>query len=592
MNFGFPMFFWAGLALLPLIGVYFIRTRPRRQTVNAFFLWQQVFKEKASSSLFQRLRNLISLLLVALAFIAAVFALTRPRFDDGEAPDLLIIVDRSASMQSIENGKSRLERSKEMARSWVKALGGSQRAAIAGVADHLEYRAHFTSHTRLLNDAIDAIAPSDLALNAHALEELALLNASLDNQTDDKKKARILFLTDGRSPAMKIPDGVEIVSIGEKVSNAGITAADLRWSSPGQATLFASVVSDFPEEREVELELASADGGILARLFTMKLPPHGSASESIPIEAIEPGAWVLRLKVEDALALDNMAPLGLNAPQPIPVQVKAKNPFFFQQCILAFSKADSLFEPIDDFARLSLAEGSPPETDTTIVFAPSGDSPFWKDVGEEIPGGSPEIVSKGHPLLNRIDPALLFFEGAKKLTAPPGAVIVLAHVDGTPLLYTCSTEGRNAVVLNFDPSRDDFFLSPWFPVIVHDAAVLLTGRENAFPSALATGGRIQIPGTEAVTEASYSDGQSVSSIATTSPAAIDRAGNYAFSRNSTLWHIGGALFSTGESGPSSGEAKPTEVTPASGWPLAAWLLLTAIVVVLIEELLYHRRRVG
>ncbi len=76
MTFGFPAFFWATLALLPLAAVYFIKTRPRRQPVNAFFLWQQVFKQKASNSLFQRLRNLLSLLLVALAFLAAVFALS------------------------------------------------------------------------------------------------------------------------------------------------------------------------------------------------------------------------------------------------------------------------------------------------------------------------------------------------------------------------------------------------------------------------------------------------------------------------------------------------------------------------------------
>ena len=110
MSFGFPAFFWAALALLPLAAVYFIRTRPRRQPVNAFFLWQQVFQQKAASSLFQKLRNLLSLLLVALAFLAAVFALTRPRFDDGNTPDLLVIIDRSASMQALENGKSRLDR--------------------------------------------------------------------------------------------------------------------------------------------------------------------------------------------------------------------------------------------------------------------------------------------------------------------------------------------------------------------------------------------------------------------------------------------------------------------------------------------------
>jgi hypothetical protein len=36
MTFGFPAFFWAALALLPLAAVYFIKIRPRRQPVNAF----------------------------------------------------------------------------------------------------------------------------------------------------------------------------------------------------------------------------------------------------------------------------------------------------------------------------------------------------------------------------------------------------------------------------------------------------------------------------------------------------------------------------------------------------------------------------
>ena len=67
MTFGFPAFFWASLALIPLAAVYFIRTRPRRQSVNAYFLWEKIFQQKAASSLFQRLRNLLSLLLLAIA---------------------------------------------------------------------------------------------------------------------------------------------------------------------------------------------------------------------------------------------------------------------------------------------------------------------------------------------------------------------------------------------------------------------------------------------------------------------------------------------------------------------------------------------
>jgi hypothetical protein len=585
MTFGFPAFFWAALALLPLAAVYFIRTRPRRQPVNAFFLWQQVFQQKAASSLFRKLRNLLSLLLVALAFIAAVFALTRPRFDDGNAPDLLVIIDQSASMQAVENGTSRLDLAKKLADSWITALGGSQRAAVAGVAARLQYHANLTTHARLLRDALDAIRPTDLPLDPNALAELALLSAAAGESSG---KTRILFLTDRHSAAIRLPEGIEIVPIGAGAGNIGITAADLRWDGPGRATLFASLVSDFPAEREVEMELVSAKDGALARLFTVKLPPRGEVAESIPLDAIDPGAWLLRVRGNDALAIDDVAPLGLNPPQPIPVQVKARNPFFFQQCIAAFARADSLFEPIDDFARLALVEGAPPESETAIIFAPSGEAPFWSGLGDEIPAGPPEVVAKDHPLLARIDPALMNFDGARKLTAPAGSVIVLAHADGTPLLYTSTTGGRAAVVFNMDPARGDFFLSPWFPVLIHDAAVLLTGRGNMFPSAVATGTLVEVPGTEPTGAAMFEN----SPLPYQMPAAIDRVGSYAFTRNATTWQLGGAVFSAGESGPAPDAAPAPEVTLASGWPLAGWFLLAAVIALLAEELLYHRRKVG
>ena len=58
------------------------------------------------------------------------------------------------------------------------------------------------------------------------------------------------------------------------------------------------------------------------------------------------------------------------------------------------------------------------------------------------------------------------------------------------------------------------------------------------------------------------------------------------------WHLGGGVFSPGESGPAPAGDAPPEIRLASGWPLAAWLLLAAIIAILTEELLYHRRKVG
>ncbi|MFK7849890.1 MAG: BatA and WFA domain-containing protein [Akkermansiaceae bacterium] len=590
MTFGFPAFFWAALSLIPLAAVYFIRTRPRRQPVNTFFLWQRVFQQKAASSLFQKLRNLLSLLLLALAFLAAVFALTRPRFDSGETPDLLIIIDRSASMQATQDGETRLDLAKERAESWITALSGSQRAAIASVADKLEYHANLTTRSRRLTEALDSITESELALNPNSLGELALLT---NKDADASTRTRILFLTDSQSPEMLVPDGIEIVNVGDDLGNIGITAADLRWDAPGKATLFTTLSSTFPEDREIEMEVISANSDqTLARLFTIKVPANDQASESIALDSIDPGAWLLRANTEDSLAADNTAPIGLNSPQAIPVQVKAENPFFFNQVISAFSRADSLFEPIEDFARLSLSQGNPPDTETAVIFAPAGESSFWENLGSELPPGPPEILSPDHPLLARVDPTLLTFDGARELEAPEGAVVVLTHTNGTPLLYTLSKSEKSAVVFNFDPSQNDFFISPWFPVFVHDAAVLLTGRDNSFPSSVATGTEVEIPGTESSGNSSILKNGTTTELAFKTPTRIQTIGNYSLTRNNTTWHLGGSLLSPGESGPPKENASAPTFQPASGWPLAAWFLLAASLVILAEELLYQRRKVG
>jgi hypothetical protein len=432
------------------------------------------------------------------------------------------------------------------------------------------------------------VAASDIALSPHAFGELAL-PASDSTST----KSRILFLTDLQSQEMNLPPGIEVVRVGGAVPNIGITAADLRWKSPDEATLFATLSSTFPEQREIELEVASADNPAhIVRLFTMRIPAHGEAGESIDIDSIRPGAWLLRANIKDGFNMDNSVPLGLNAPQPIPVQVQADNPFFFQQVVSAFSRADSLFSPVTGSARLSLAQGNPPPSESAVVFAPQGESPLWKNLGAHIPPGPPEILSPDHPLIARVDPTLLGFPGARKLTAPEGSVVVLAHADGTPLLYTVSTADQSAVVFNFDPAQDDFFLSPWFPVFIHDAAILLTGRNNSFPSCLPTGGMIDIPGTDPTGSARFLKAGTRKDIPFETTATLPRTGHYTFTRDSISWNIGAALLAPGESGKPSDTTQTSTLQPTAGWPLSLWLLLAAILIALAEESLYHRRKVG
>ncbi|MEM6853036.1 MAG: VWA domain-containing protein, partial [Planctomycetota bacterium] len=107
MSFLSPAFLWGFALLAPLIAVYLLKVRPRRHPVTAIFLWDEIFTQRKATSLLQRLRDLISLLLLALAAAALIFAAARPQFTTGDDRDVLLLIDRSASMSADADGPGR-----------------------------------------------------------------------------------------------------------------------------------------------------------------------------------------------------------------------------------------------------------------------------------------------------------------------------------------------------------------------------------------------------------------------------------------------------------------------------------------------------
>ena len=171
MTFLSPVYFWAFLALVPLLGIYFFKVRPRRVQTTALFLWMQIYEEKRRTSLFRRLRDVFSLLLMVIAFAAVALALTGPEVSSDERADLLLIVDHSVSMGA-GGRKSSLNQAKAKAREVIRGLRGNQQAAVVTVATNLRFQTHLTDHPRVLLDAIDRVSPSTLPLSLYALSGL------------------------------------------------------------------------------------------------------------------------------------------------------------------------------------------------------------------------------------------------------------------------------------------------------------------------------------------------------------------------------------------------------------------------------------
>jgi hypothetical protein len=149
-------------------------------------------------------------------------------------------------------------------------------------------------------------------------------------------------------------------------------------------------------------------------------------------------------------------------------------------------------------------------------------------------------------------------------------------------MWKSQAAGRTAVVVNLDPARGEFFLSPWFPAMVHGVALHLADRESSLLAAYPTGTKVTATGEFRSPSGTGSEGS----------ASLDRRGFYQVTNKGVAVPFGGALMDRAEtlldgSGPQA-NAQPV----AAGYPLAMWLIALAAVVLVVESMLYHRRKAG
>ncbi|PQJ29763.1 vWA domain-containing protein [Rubritalea profundi] len=595
MNLLTPSFLWAFLALIPLGAVYFMKTKPRKRVTNALFLWQKILEEKSSHFAFKKMRNLWSLLLMLLVFALAAFSLTNPQWGEKQQThDLLIIIDTSVSMRATQDGQSRFDIARDKVADWLKSVEGGSRVAIASIDKDLKYHCNLSSNTHELQAALKQLEPSQFPLSPQSLSELSMLEKS----SDGTRGCRIILLSDLANPTDQMPDQIELVSIGEPTSdNIGITSVDMA-PLPGQrAKLFFTLYSNAEEETELELELIEKSSGRIAKLITVNIPAKETLSEVIEIDDAQAGLWVLELRHDDSFTEDNRVVLGLSQPKAIGVSIAAANQYFYSRCINAFSAADNLLEILPEGkAEVHITESTALEKQgATLIFAPQEASPYWISATDEIEHVVVEKVVKNHPLTQHLKIDNLTFSGARNLTAPEGAIVILQDISGSPLLYEISDAGQKVVVANFQPSRDNFYLSPWFPIMVHNAARYLAGREADLPSVVRNGSTVRVPSQTAdvIQHFHATDPENNIEVELPTMHSLQSIGGYSYDTPSQSWFTGAAVLSEAESGAQAGTTKHlTHGQPSSGWPIAWWVLLAAAAIALTEEALYHRRKVG
>ncbi len=322
---------WAVAVAVPvgILLLYFLKLRRRPVEVPSTYLWLRTVEDIHVNSLWQRLRRnlllFLQLLVAGLVLLALLGISWRGTRLVGER--FVLLVDTSASMSATEDGQTRLERARREALAAIEQMDPDAVAMIVAFSDQAEVLQSFTDSRPALRAALQRLRPT---ARRTRLREALLVASGLANPgrmasdpTDvpvpDPLPATLVLLSDGRFPVPDVPLGnltPRFLPLGDpQTQNLAITAfqVDRPLGQTGSWQAFAQVENFGSQARRVLVELRR--GEVLLDAQEVEVPAEGGTSVVFDLGQIDPGPLELKLKIDDALVLDNTAWAVINPPQ-------------------------------------------------------------------------------------------------------------------------------------------------------------------------------------------------------------------------------------------------------------------------------------
>ncbi len=144
--------------------------RRRRFEVPFSTLWQRVLREKEATSLWKRLKRLLSLLLTLLVLGLLLLAATEPRLGaaDHDARSVVILLDASASMKARDGGdgddreRTRMDAAIGQVRDILEGMGGGDAAMVMRMDGQTTPLSRFERDMPRLVNLVEKVQASDM----------------------------------------------------------------------------------------------------------------------------------------------------------------------------------------------------------------------------------------------------------------------------------------------------------------------------------------------------------------------------------------------------------------------------------------------
>lgn len=473
-----------GLAALPVIvAFYMLRLRRRDVPVGSTFLWQQLVRDVEANAPWQRLRFSWLLLLQLLIAAIVVFAATRPfavaRSD--LAANVVLIVDTSASMGTLEADGVRIEAAREAARRVVERLPEGGRITVVAADDSAHVLASETVDRGTALAALDGLAATQLP--GDLTDAFALASALAARDAD----STVVVVTDAsadRLPPVGIGAPVLVERVGQTDANQAISALSVvRRSGGAQLDLFVAVTNHAGNDVTRRLEIY-ADGELVdARDLAI---PARQRSEAL-VATVPPAAEVVEARLDggDALAVDDRALAVVPSAALVRTLLVSDGSAYLENALALLPRLELYAVTpagYEEAIAAAVADGTPygllvldgfvPDPTPAIpalYVGPTEDGPFGA-AGEQVEAPAIAPTDPADPLLRYVDLATVHIGRAPDIELADGMRAAVTTAGGRPLVAVGSRDGRAIGLISFDIGESDLPLQVAFPLLMSNLA--------------------------------------------------------------------------------------------------------------------------
>jgi len=574
--------------------LYWLKPPPQLVVIPTMLIWNRLVEERRRSSLLDRLRWWISLLIALLVGLSIALALSRPELETaaGGHRKIAIVLDNSPSMSArSQDGRTRWEHATDLARRIVREGRAGDEFLVVDTGGQVVGNAFSDWRTAL--ERVDELEVS-LVRRAHL-------------PPVEVEDAEIFIISDGVG-IERVPPGATLVSVFNPVDNVGITAFDVR-AVPADPSVYEAYVEVTNSAVTIKQVVVQVSGAGSQRSRADLLLASGESRGSIfNLSSFARGPVRATITADgDGLEADNVAFSWLPVRSETRVILVSPGNLYLETILRLDPRIEVISMGPADYRSDLVAD--------TFVFdrfapqvAPTGPAVFFGPPAVDwLPARLGELTAPlvaewdaTHPLLSSVALEDLRIDRAARveIEGMPGNPTVVIGSRAAPLVIAGELPGK-WVWVNFDLDDSNFALQTGFPIFLSNA--LGWAMDEELPAAISPG-RVEVPLAGArITRLDGSEVESREVLGSTVFQA-DHPGLYTATTPGRRLHLAANLLDPRFTDvnrtvfpledPRSAAGVLDSVMPVEeGWEEELWLylLLAASCLVILEWWAYHRR---